>query len=412
MKETDKHVYDDFGVTALMHAADAGHYMVCRLLEETGCRVTDKDFDNWTPLMYAADAGRLHITEFFCNQHLKSDVVNRSKNLDTVLMKACAHGHLSVVKYLVTQKDCDININNKDGNTPILIAAYYMQLPVVSWLAARETINLKKENLENYTVRTIRPSPYAVNSAELRASLLINQSLGEKEAAKFMTQKINEAIDQGIKCGLENTLRKRGKTVLEGGRCSEFLSPFFFSFSPSSCHSSSVRIYRFVHIRLRTCFLKVKHFSFFPLKYAAYSNMLPLRSPTSQGGLVQKNPKDPVVVPDDMKFSMELLDTLIAEGKHNMESGEFEAAKGVFQLAREFAIEYEEVAEEQEEAETAASGNDDKKQENVGLRIEEVEFLLKKATALASLAQMENSKMKSDRKKKAAQVNNQQRKNK
>ena len=55
----------------------------------------------------------------------------------TALGRACAGGHLNVVRWLIEDAGACINITERDGNTPFWFACWYGQLNVAKYLTTR-----------------------------------------------------------------------------------------------------------------------------------------------------------------------------------------------------------------------------------------------------------------------------------
>ena len=86
------------------------------------------------PIYVAAQNGNIRIVKYlagFLNCNL--DIVNDDG--DTPLHAACKHGHLDIVRYLLTKK-CELNHQNKAGNTPLYTALNHIHLDIAKALLA------------------------------------------------------------------------------------------------------------------------------------------------------------------------------------------------------------------------------------------------------------------------------------
>lgn len=140
--------------TALMYAAHMGHTEVCRVLIEAGAKVNYVDKNGWSPLLAAANGGRMDTFRFLCESgaDLRSDelkgifsrsVSNSNADIVPLLLSAGASATakeedcfwdatplhialkrnlpLSAIKALV-QAGADVKAVDDDGNTPLHFA--------------------------------------------------------------------------------------------------------------------------------------------------------------------------------------------------------------------------------------------------------------------------------------------------
>ena len=104
-----------------------------RDMVEHGVDVNVKDNDGSTPLIKVVWHGHLDVVKYLVSQGAD---VNEAKNGWTPLHRAAARGHLDVVKYLVSQ-GADVNAKNNDGGTPFFMAAVHGHLDVVKYLVSQ-----------------------------------------------------------------------------------------------------------------------------------------------------------------------------------------------------------------------------------------------------------------------------------
>ncbi|KAJ9299066.1 hypothetical protein DTO271G3_3308 [Paecilomyces variotii] len=142
------------GKKPLHAAAYRGHVNIARLLIERGCNVDAKEDDGWTALMLASQEGHLPLLNllieksanvnaeekdgatslWIASQQGHTAIVRRlleleAKQLPTrsaqrrPIHQAAQNGHLSVLQMLLKAAPEDINAEDKNGATPLLLAA-------------------------------------------------------------------------------------------------------------------------------------------------------------------------------------------------------------------------------------------------------------------------------------------------
>jgi len=107
-------MWEGFGYTPLMLAAEAGHADTVRALLNAGASVkTSNDFDD-TLLMSAAQGGHTETVKVLLTEGIR-DGVSRA------LMFAVRRGHLDAVKVLL-EAGVDVNKRGSDGDIPLIRA--------------------------------------------------------------------------------------------------------------------------------------------------------------------------------------------------------------------------------------------------------------------------------------------------
>ena len=111
--------HDEFGMTALMWAAERGCEAVLRLLVEKGADLNAKERDGKTALMKAAER---HETTVRLLLEKGADMNAIDKGGSTVLMIAAKYEREAVARLLL-EKGADMNTINRRGRTALMIAA-------------------------------------------------------------------------------------------------------------------------------------------------------------------------------------------------------------------------------------------------------------------------------------------------
>ena len=124
---------NDFGDTALLVSAEAGHADVVRYLVAVGASLNLHNKYGQSsfafPLQKAAERGHLNIVIFLIESGCDRD--KRTSDGRTALHWAVTRGQLKVVEYLAKKGGCDVNIPNSKGTTPLGSASEKGNFPMV-----------------------------------------------------------------------------------------------------------------------------------------------------------------------------------------------------------------------------------------------------------------------------------------
>ena len=123
---------------SVLHFAAAYNWLTEVQYLVTAKHMNPEDFDStgMSALHHAADSGSLSVVKFFIEES-KCDTNLLSKEGDTrntPLLKACARGHLEVVKYLIVERGCSIKPSEGRVMHPIHLACTGGHIQLVEFL--------------------------------------------------------------------------------------------------------------------------------------------------------------------------------------------------------------------------------------------------------------------------------------
>lgn len=114
-----------FGSTTLMLAAAQGQEEIVNTLLRAGAAVDAHDRYDHTPLMYATREGRVNVVRTLMRHQADVNVHNQAG--DTALMLATQKGYLEIVQELLEEEGrTNVDIQNKNGETALILAAMYL----------------------------------------------------------------------------------------------------------------------------------------------------------------------------------------------------------------------------------------------------------------------------------------------
>merc|ERR1712038_1131234 len=118
---------------------------VVRFLVQEGANIELKRKDGGHAAYAAAEQGNLKILNFLVQN--APDVVDmKGFQGRTPLGGAVIDGHLNVVKYLISQHNVNIDSQENDGSTPLILAAYFNRPKVARFLFEKGANNSIKDN--------------------------------------------------------------------------------------------------------------------------------------------------------------------------------------------------------------------------------------------------------------------------
>ncbi|XP_077206190.1 fibronectin type 3 and ankyrin repeat domains protein 1 [Paroedura picta] len=140
------------GCTAMHWAADGGHYDVIQWMIEDGCTVDDKDSGlEWTPLMrLCAMSGKRDVADLLIEAG--ADVNMKDKDGKTPLMVAALNNHEDLVQLLL-EKGADSSVKNEYGKGALEMARSLNRMTVASLIEAnkiRERLPTSSEDAESH----------------------------------------------------------------------------------------------------------------------------------------------------------------------------------------------------------------------------------------------------------------------
>ena len=118
-KGGDVNAVNNYGWTALAHAARQGDSEMVVLLLERGAVIDTQDQRGWTALMRATSKGRVDIIDLLISKG--ADVEKHDSEGWTALLWAVNQDYPEAVKHLI-KGGADVNVKARDGRTAMMIA--------------------------------------------------------------------------------------------------------------------------------------------------------------------------------------------------------------------------------------------------------------------------------------------------
>ncbi len=150
---------DDLGNRAIFIACgECGSFDVIQVLVEHDARLNVVDNQDNTPLIVASRFNSLEVIKFLIEQCDNIDINAFNKNKESALLLACNRHQskwpsnhsfdLRIVQLLINY-DADINHENNNGKTPLILAHVHNNIELVALLSeynSEKKIILKKKN--------------------------------------------------------------------------------------------------------------------------------------------------------------------------------------------------------------------------------------------------------------------------
>lgn len=222
----------------LHQAACTGRLHQIRLLLDVGVKPTLVDNQGRTPLMIAARMTKetiaLRISRLLLSRGALTECVDNQGR--TALSYACENGHCKLVKLLIDD-DYDINMPDKEGNTPLMYAAMsgnVATLREILWVVLKYRLSVDLRNKKGFSAYLLAAKMAHSECARIlktegNASDCVRDTeyfLSDKEWAKRMKRNINkdknsktvQKIDSRTRPNTSFELRRTNNLAAEGSR--------------------------------------------------------------------------------------------------------------------------------------------------------------------------------------------------
>lgn len=141
----DIHTKNDAGKTALMLACFAGQFDIVKILRNAGARYEDYDRGGSTALHWAVDGGNIKLIEWMIEDGADVNIADHNCGW-TPLLRCASVGGKRDVAYTLLSKGANINAQDKDGKTTLMIAIINGHLELVELLLKRNVdLTVKNE---------------------------------------------------------------------------------------------------------------------------------------------------------------------------------------------------------------------------------------------------------------------------
>ncbi|XP_017568912.1 fibronectin type 3 and ankyrin repeat domains protein 1-like isoform X2 [Pygocentrus nattereri] len=117
----DIHIKNGTGKDCLMLACFAGHLDIVKYLRKSGATWQSQDKGGCTPLHWAADGGHLPVIAYMIQDGCELDVRDSVSHWTPLMRVSALSGNAAVASHLI-RAGTDVNVRDKDGKTPLMLA--------------------------------------------------------------------------------------------------------------------------------------------------------------------------------------------------------------------------------------------------------------------------------------------------
>ncbi|XP_055416307.1 fibronectin type 3 and ankyrin repeat domains protein 1 [Bubalus kerabau] len=118
---TDVNLQNGSGKDSLMLACYAGHLDVVKYLRRHGASWDTRDLGGCTALHWAADGGHCNVIEWMIGDGCEVDAVDAGSRWTPLMRVSAVSGNQEVASLLI-DAGADVNMKDKDGKTPLMVA--------------------------------------------------------------------------------------------------------------------------------------------------------------------------------------------------------------------------------------------------------------------------------------------------
>lgn len=152
-KKADITQSDYNGETPIIHAARNGNTTMMKVLIDRGANLEQRKAPNGdlkeTVLMNAVKSGNLESVKYLIEEG-KVKMDEKTQNAKTAFLFACENGNLDIVNYLF-YKGADMNNKDSDGFTGLMLASSTSKLDIVKFLIGERNVNIDDFNNQGNT---------------------------------------------------------------------------------------------------------------------------------------------------------------------------------------------------------------------------------------------------------------------
>ncbi|XP_066529760.1 fibronectin type 3 and ankyrin repeat domains protein 1-like isoform X2 [Hoplias malabaricus] len=117
----DIHMKNGSGKDCLMLACFAGHLDIVKYLRECGATWQSQDMGGCSPLHWAADGGHLPVIDYMIQDGCELDVRDTVSHWTPLMRVSAMSGNAAVASLLIRAR-ADVNVRDKNGKTPLMVA--------------------------------------------------------------------------------------------------------------------------------------------------------------------------------------------------------------------------------------------------------------------------------------------------